>query len=105
LFVSGLQPSDASTADIVAKAINYTVQQVGISGCFGQMAQEFGDHPDAAAERLRWVRHFVACAAVRLRAGLGVEPSSQVHGASVADEIDLKVAISHATSRFFREEP
>jgi hypothetical protein len=22
------------------------------------MAQEFGDHPDAAAERMRWVRQF-----------------------------------------------
>jgi hypothetical protein len=30
LFASGLQPSDAPTADMVAEAINYTVQQVGI---------------------------------------------------------------------------
>jgi hypothetical protein len=56
LFASGLQPSDAPTADMVAEAIDYTVQKVGISGCVGQMAQEFGDHPDAAAERMRWVR-------------------------------------------------
>jgi hypothetical protein len=60
LFASGLQPSDAPTADMVAEAINYTVQQVGVSGCVGQMAQEFGDHPDAAAERMRWVRQFAA---------------------------------------------
>ena len=65
LFASGLQLSDAPTADMVAKAINYTVQQVGISGCVGQMAQEFGDHPDAAAERMRWVRQFAGWAAVR----------------------------------------
>jgi hypothetical protein len=65
LFASPLQPSDAPTADRVAEAINYTVQQVGISGCVGQMAQEFGDHPDAAAERMRWVRQSVAWAAVR----------------------------------------
>jgi hypothetical protein len=58
LFASGLQPSDGPTADMVAEAINYTVQQVGISGCVGQMAQEFGDHPDAAAKRMRWVRQF-----------------------------------------------
>jgi hypothetical protein len=58
LFASGLQPSDAPTADMVAEAINCTVHQVGISGCLGQMAQEFGDHPDAAAERMRWVRQF-----------------------------------------------
>ena len=65
LFASGLQPSDAPTADMVAEAIDYTVQEVGISGCVGQMAQEFGDHPDAAAERMRWARQFVAWAAVR----------------------------------------
>jgi hypothetical protein len=65
LFASGLQPSDAPTADMVAEAINCTVQQVGISGCVGQMAQEFGDHPDAAAERMRWVRQFAAWAAFR----------------------------------------
>jgi hypothetical protein len=85
LFASGLQPSDAPTADMVADAINYTVQQVGISGCVGQMAQEFGDHPDAAAERMRWARQFAAWAGVRLQDGLRAEPRSQVHGASVAD--------------------
>lgn len=65
LFASGLQPSDAPTADMVAEAINCTVQQVGISGCVGKMAQEFGDHPDAAAERMRWVRQFAGWAAFR----------------------------------------
>jgi len=65
LFASRLQPSDVPTVDMVAEAINCTVQQVGISGCVGQMAQEFGDHPDAAAERMRWARQFVAWAAVR----------------------------------------
>jgi hypothetical protein len=65
LFASGLQPSDAPTADMVAEAINCTVQQVGISGCVGKMAQEFGDHPDTAAERMRWVRQFAGWAAFR----------------------------------------
>ena len=65
LFASGLQPSDAPTADMVAEAINCTVQQVGISGCVGKLAQEFGDHPDTAAERMRWVRQFAGWAAFR----------------------------------------
>jgi hypothetical protein len=56
LFASGLQPSDAPTADMVAEAITCTVRQFGTGGCAGRMAQEFGDHPDAAAERMRWVR-------------------------------------------------
>ena len=60
LFCSGLQPSDAPTADMVTAAISRAVQQFGIGGCDGQMAQEFGDHPDAAARRMRWVRQLLA---------------------------------------------
>ena len=59
LFSSGLQPSDAPTADMVATAISRAVQQFGIGGCAGRMAQEFGDHPDAAARRMRWVRQLM----------------------------------------------
>ena len=60
LFSSGLQPSDAPTADMVATAIVRAVQQFGIGGCAGRMAQEFGDHPDTAASRMRWVRQLIA---------------------------------------------
>ena len=49
LFASGLQPSDAPTAGMVAAAITRTVREFGSGGCAGRMAQEFGDHPDAAA--------------------------------------------------------
>jgi len=70
LFASALQPSDAPTADMAAEAINRTVQKLGIDGCIGRMAQEFGDHPDAAAERMRWARQLIA-RATRPRAGLG----------------------------------
>ena len=60
LFSSGLQPSDAPTADMVAAAISRAVQQFGVGGCAGRMAQEFGDHPDAAGRRMRWVRQLIA---------------------------------------------
>ena len=60
LFSSALQPSDAPTADMVAAAISRAVTQFGIGGCAGRMAQEFGDHPDAAATRMRWVRQLIA---------------------------------------------
>jgi len=55
LFASGLQPSDAPTAEMVVTAIKRALQQLGVRGCVGRMAQEFGDHPDAAARRMRWV--------------------------------------------------
>ena len=59
LFASSLQQSDAPTAETVAETIRATVRQFGIRGCVGVMAQEFGDHPEAAAERMRWVRQLL----------------------------------------------
>ena len=56
LFASGLQRSDVLTSDAVADAVSRTVRQFGVSGCVGLMAQEFGDHPETAADRMRWIR-------------------------------------------------
>jgi len=73
LFASGLQPSDAPDAGLVAAAITVAVRQFGAGGCAGRMAQEFGDHPEAAARRMRWVRQLVQAAA-RPQAGPGTRP-------------------------------
>ena len=59
LFASGLQRSDAPTPEALAEAISRTVRQFGIAGCLSRMAQEFGDHPEAAANRMRWIRQVV----------------------------------------------
>jgi hypothetical protein len=56
LFVSGLQPSDAPSAEAVAQAINRAIRRLGVRGCVARMAQEFGDHPDAAVARMCWAR-------------------------------------------------
>jgi hypothetical protein len=60
LFASSLQPSDAPTAEAVATAIGRTVRQLGPLGCASHVAQEFGDHPEAACERMRWVRELAS---------------------------------------------
>ncbi|HKD87661.1 MAG TPA: hypothetical protein VKB62_03955 [Streptosporangiaceae bacterium] len=59
LFASPLQPSDTPTAETVAEAIGSTVRRLGAAGCTCHTAEEFGDHPDAAAERMRWVRQLI----------------------------------------------
>lgn len=59
LFASGLQRRDVPTAEAVAEVITRAVRQFGVSGCAGLMAQEFGDHPEAAIDRMRWVRQLV----------------------------------------------
>ena len=60
LFASGLQRSDAPTHEALAEVISRTVRQFGIAGCRSRMAQEFGDHPEAAASRMRWIRQLVS---------------------------------------------
>ena len=59
LFASGLQRSDAPTPETLAEVISRTVRQFGLAGCLSRMAQEFGDHPEAAMDRMRWVRQLV----------------------------------------------
>lgn len=59
LFASGLQRSDTPDADMVAEVISHAVRQLGTRGCAGRMVQEFGDHPEMAADRMRWVRQLV----------------------------------------------
>ena len=60
LFASTLQRSDAPGADIVVEAISATMRQFGAEGCTSRMAQEFGDHPEAAAARMRWVQSLLS---------------------------------------------
>jgi hypothetical protein len=56
LFASALEPSDAPTAAMISTAITRAVRQFGVDGCAARMAQEFGDRPETAASRMRWVR-------------------------------------------------
>ena len=69
LFASGLRRSGAPTADELTSWINAAVRRFGVAGCVGQMAQEFGDHPEEAARRMRWIRELISApsAAASLR--------------------------------------
>ena len=56
LFASVLQCSDNPSAGQVRKAIAAAVRAYGGLGCVQRVAQEFGDHPEAAVDRMRWAR-------------------------------------------------
>jgi hypothetical protein len=71
LFASGLQPSDAPAPETVARAIHRTIRRLGVRGCVAWMAQEFGDHPDAAAARMRWARQLAAWQPASMPGGHG----------------------------------
>ncbi len=60
LFVSTLQRSDAPDGAALAAAIDATVRRYGVRGCAARMAKEFGDHPETAAQRMRWAVSAVA---------------------------------------------
>jgi len=59
LFVSALQPSDNSSTRQVQQGIAQAVRAFGSRGCAARVAQEFGDHPDTAVQRMRWAREVV----------------------------------------------
>ena len=59
LFVSALQSSDELSPGQVRQAVAGAVDAHGVVGCAGRVAQEFGDHPDAAAARMCWARAVV----------------------------------------------
>ncbi|HEX6512930.1 MAG TPA: hypothetical protein VF157_11555 [Chloroflexota bacterium] len=59
LFASVLQRSDRPGPGQVRTAIASVVRAHGSLGCAELVAQEFGDHPETAAERMRWARAVV----------------------------------------------
>lgn len=56
LFASPLQPSDQVSASTIRQAVALALDAYRDTGCAGQVAQEFGDHPETAAARMRWAR-------------------------------------------------
>jgi len=56
VFASALQRSAQPTAGQVRRAVAGAVRAFGSRGCAARVAQEFGDHPEAAAARMRWAR-------------------------------------------------
>jgi hypothetical protein len=60
LFASTLQRSDQPTAMQVQRAITAATSAFGDLGCAARVAQEYGEHPETAAGRMRWARTAVA---------------------------------------------
>jgi hypothetical protein len=56
LFASAVQRCDEPDSGQVRQAIAAAVRAFGSLGCAERVAQEFGDHPDAAVARMRWAR-------------------------------------------------
>jgi hypothetical protein len=60
LFTSPLATGSRPTFDVVDNAIRFAVRtRGGVRGCAGDVAMEYGDHPELAAPRMRWARDVV----------------------------------------------
>ena len=56
--VSAREPLDRAATDA---AIRCTVRSHGgVRGCMAVLAQQYGDHPEVAAPRMRWARQRIA---------------------------------------------
>src|SRR5260370_35588242 len=55
LFVSALQCGDELNTSEIQRAV-MVADSYGDGGCAERVAQEFGDHPETAAVRMRWAR-------------------------------------------------
>jgi hypothetical protein len=62
LFASDLQRSQQPTPELIRAVVTATVDRLGPTGCAALVAQEFGEHPDCAPERMLWARHAVRSA-------------------------------------------
>lgn len=59
LFASQLSTGSRPVRAVVETAIRVAVRAYGIRGCAGQVAAEYGDHPELAVPRMRWARDVV----------------------------------------------
>jgi hypothetical protein len=80
LFASPLQPSDTLTAEAVADAIGSTIRRLGTLGCASHVAQEFGDHPEAATDRMRWIRQLTGDLCSCLYVTTAIPPATAAAG-------------------------
>ncbi len=81
LFASHLQSSDHPTPGDVRAAIDSSLRALGVGLCIARVAQEFGDHPEAATTRMRWATHAVAAACCDTLANRALDLPRQGAGA------------------------
>jgi uncharacterized protein YfaQ (DUF2300 family) len=59
LFASYLQASETPVLETVRTAATDTILRLGSEGVVAAVAQEYGDHPEVASARMRWVRELL----------------------------------------------
>lgn len=79
LFCSATQPSEKPDRLQVQESIAAMARTYGSRWCAARVAAEFGDHPETAAERMRWAREVVADIYPGRKGQLSRRPNEQEH--------------------------
>jgi hypothetical protein len=60
LFVSDLSSQSTPTAEEIDAQIRRAIaRHGGVRGCTCELAEAYGNHPETAAQRMRWARQLV----------------------------------------------
>lgn len=59
LFASSLQPSDQPDCNRTENTVKEMLETLNVADCAALMAAEFGEHPEAATDRMRWALSLV----------------------------------------------
>ena len=62
LFLSDLQPSQHAPATLVRAVVDVKLGWMSPAECAAVVAQEYGEHPQATADRMRWAHGAVVAA-------------------------------------------
>ena len=62
LFLSDLQPSQHPPASLVRAVVDVKLGWMSPAECAADVAQEYGEHPQATADRMRWAHDAVVAA-------------------------------------------
>ena len=60
LFASCLQASQRPADTEIRAAVVDTLGRLGETGCAGEVAGEYGDHPESAADRMTWALDMIS---------------------------------------------
>jgi hypothetical protein len=82
VFASELQRSDEPGPSAIRTAVQAAMRTFGSCGCAARVAQEFGDHPEAAAARMRWALSLAGESFGSARAKIAQWPPATRPGAS-----------------------
>jgi hypothetical protein len=66
LFCTDIQQADHAGPDQVDAAVAAQLDRLGEHGCAAAVAQEYGDHPEAARDRMAWALDTVGAYAFAL---------------------------------------